>query len=84
MKLARINDGGSHGGKITSASSNVLVNGRGVARQGDTYQCPIHGISTIQSNLNDKVLVNGKKVARVGSVCSCGATITTGSDNTEV
>lgn len=77
--VARLNDPSSHNGKIVTASTNVLANGLGVARSGDTHSCPVHGPSALNST--SKTLVNGKSVVRVGDAAGCGATITSGSPN---
>jgi len=76
--IARIADQGSHGGVIVSASPDVFADGRGVARIGDQYACPIHGTNPIVTGSPD-VFANGRAVARVGDATACGATIVTGS-----
>lgn len=78
--IARLGDTSTHGGSITTASSNTKVNGRGVARDGDTLLCPTHGPKPITSTAKNKV--NGRRIVTVGSVAQCGAIITTGSPNT--
>lgn len=81
--LARVTDTHSHGGSITSGSSVVTDNGLAVARIGDSITCPIHGMQTIVSG-SSTVTADGRYVAIVGSICSCGATVTTGSSITEI
>jgi uncharacterized Zn-binding protein involved in type VI secretion len=76
--VARLGDTGSHGGSITTASTDVFADGKGVARVGDTYNCPIHGPNPIVSGSN-LYYVDNKQVVRVGDTTQCGATITTGS-----
>lgn len=78
--VARLGDTSSHGGAIVTASENVLVNGMGVARVGDTLSCPIHGPQPIVEGLLT-MLVNGVPVARVGDAAACGAVIASGSEN---
>lgn len=73
----------SHGGTITSASPNVTVNGKPVARKGDTASCPTHGTVTIVGG-SSKVLANGRARARIGDALSCGAVIVDGSSNQDV
>lgn len=77
-KTARLGDPGSHGGTIVTGSPDVILNGKNVARVGDTYACPIHGPNPIVEGSPDD-FVNGKKVARVGDATECGAVITDGS-----
>jgi uncharacterized Zn-binding protein involved in type VI secretion len=80
-QVARIGDAGSHGGVIVTASEDVLTNGLGTARVGDTYACPLHGPNPIVTGSPD-VTANSQPVARVGDQTACGATITTGSPDT--
>ena len=56
---------------LISASSNVLINGKGAGRKGDTYAphgCNVH-------------FINGCMAARIGDAVSCGGTVATGSPN---
>ncbi len=78
--IARIGDSISHGGRITSGSSNWQCNGLPIARVGDAAICAQHGPVTIVSGSPTRQC-NDLAIARVGSLCSCGATITTGSPN---
>lgn len=80
--VARLGDTSSHGGSIISASSDVMANGIGVARAGDSHACPIsgHGVTPL-SPITSKSMVNGRLVITVGATAGCGATITTGSPN---
>lgn len=81
--VARLGDTSSHGGSIISASSNVNCNGIGVARNGDSHNCPLrgHGVTPITA-ITTKTYVNGRLVVTVGAVAGCGAVITSGSSNT--
>jgi uncharacterized Zn-binding protein involved in type VI secretion len=66
-----------------ACSSDVLVNGTGIVRQGDAVEshtfpsCSTHapGLTTFSST----VLINGKAAGRKGDVYGCGAQIITGS-----
>jgi uncharacterized Zn-binding protein involved in type VI secretion len=82
-KAIRIGDPGSHGGSVTSGSPDVIVNGKAVARVGDTYACSIHGANPIATGSAD-TFANGKAVARVGDITACGASLQAGSPDTEV
>jgi uncharacterized Zn-binding protein involved in type VI secretion len=81
--LIRIGDSGSHGGAVTTGSPNTFCNGIGVARVGDTYNCPIHGPNPIVTGSPD-TFTNNLAVARVGDTTACGATLQAGSPDTEV
>lgn len=64
---------------VTSASSNVIIEGEGAARVGDSlasHGCVIHvthGRSIVTGDTT--VIVNGRKLAKVGSAISCGGTM---------
>ncbi|MBN3839269.1 PAAR domain-containing protein [Burkholderia sp. Ac-20349] len=77
--IARLGDSSDHGGTITSASGDVLVNGIGAARAGDTHVCPISGHGTTTLSSTSTVMVNGRAVVRIGDTAGCGAKITRGS-----
>lgn len=81
--VCRLGDTSNHGGVIISASSDVLANGIGVARQGDLHACPIpgHGVTAITTGSPD-TNANGQPIARVGDSCGCGATLNSGSLDT--
>lgn len=76
--VARVTDQISHGGTIISGSPTRTFNGLAAARVTDQVMCSIHGLQTITTG-SPLYTVNGLALARVGSLCSCGATITTGS-----
>jgi len=80
--VARIGDAISHGGVIITGSSNVMVNGLGVARLGDSVNCAIHGLRVI-STASAITHANGLGVAREGDFVTCGAVIVTGSSNVQ-
>ena len=81
--VARLGDPGSHGGMIITGANSISVNGRQMARVGDTYACPIHGNNPIASGVQN-FLGEGKLVAHVGSLTACGAVIISGSPDTFV
>lgn len=78
--IARLGDTCSHGGNITTASTNALCNNRGIARTGDTLLCAQHGPQVLTGTAKNKA--NGRSIVTVGVVAPCGAVITTGSPNT--
>lgn len=79
--VARVTDTISHGGAITSGSPTVFVNALPVARLGDAAVCDVHGPTVIDS-ASAFSRANGIGIARVGDSLACGATITSGSPNT--
>ncbi len=70
---------------LTSASSNVFVNGKGCGRLGDSYavhSCPAHSPhSGVISSGSATVFVNGRKCGRIGDAVSCGGSVAEGSGN---
>ena len=73
-------------GTITTdtCSPDVIVNGVGIHRFGDlnephTHCPPVYG--TDVNVASTTVFANGMGVARIGDIYSCGAQITSGSDN---
>ena len=70
---------------LVSASSYVLVNGKGAARVGDSYAshgCLIHPPHTpVCASGSSTVFVNGKALVRVGDAVSCGGATSQGSGN---
>jgi uncharacterized Zn-binding protein involved in type VI secretion len=80
--VARLGDQISHGGNITSASSDVTIDGIGVARIGDSATCNIHGNVTITGG-SSTVETDGMGTARIGDQLSCGAIITGGSPDVD-
>jgi uncharacterized Zn-binding protein involved in type VI secretion len=80
--VARLGDTGTHGGAITTGSLDVFVNGLPVARVTDIYTCPIHGPNAIIQG-SSRLTANGLQVARIGDPTACGATIASGSLNTD-
>jgi uncharacterized Zn-binding protein involved in type VI secretion len=77
FKTARVGDPISHGGTIQTGSTTRFIDGKGVARIGDTVMCDIHDETEITTGSSD-VLVDGVGVAYVGSLTACGATIQDG------
>lgn len=70
---------------LVSASSNVIINGKGAGRVGDSYAphgCinhPSHS-GTIASG-SSSVFINGKAAGRIGDPVSCGGSVAEGSGN---
>ena len=76
--VSRVGDTGSHGGVITTGSPTTKLDGKRVARVGDTYLCAIHGAQVITTGVNSFPMEK-EPVAVVGSHTSCGAVIISGS-----
>jgi len=75
-RVIRLGDPTSHGGTVVSASSTVIINGKPVARVGDSVTCPIpgHGVVTIVEG-DSAWLDNGCPIALEGHKTSCGASL---------
>lgn len=73
------------GTSLTSASTNVFINGKGAGRVGDTYSphgCKDHSShSDSISSGSSTVFINGKSAARVGDSVSIGGYVSSGSPN---
>lgn len=70
----------------SSASGDVIINGKGAHRVGDAWNphtCPAipetHG--SVQASGSGTVFVNGLPLARVGDSVACGSSNATGSPN---
>lgn len=70
----RVGDPTDHGGVVISGSSTYLIDGKPIARVGDTVTCPEHGHGpTVITTGDPNTLVDGKPAAREGDLCACGA-----------
>lgn len=70
---------------LISASSNVIINGKGAGRVGDSYAahgCVVHPShsGTIASG-STTVFINGKPAGRIGDSVSCGGSVAEGSSD---
>lgn len=63
-----------HGGTVTTGSSADLVDGKQIARKGDTVECKEHGTQTISEG-DEAGMVGGSPVALHGHHASCGCTL---------
>ncbi|WP_213226843.1 PAAR domain-containing protein [Caballeronia sp. NK8] len=63
----------THGGMVTTASSNLVIDGRPAARVGDTVTCPLHGPGVITGG--GLGAIEGRNIAHHGSSTTCGATL---------
>jgi uncharacterized Zn-binding protein involved in type VI secretion len=74
--VIRLGDPTSHGGKVVSATGNLNIMGKDVARLGDKCTCPRpgHRNCTIVEGDPDWS-IDGVPVALEGHKISCGATL---------
>lgn len=73
LGLIRLNDPLSSGGKVISASSTMVVDGKAVALVGDMVVCPIenHGVNKIIEGSSEWIS-DGKPVVVHKCACQCG------------
>ena len=75
--IVRLGDTGSHGGSVVTSASRWRCEGAHIARQGDTYDCPIHGPNPITGG-SGRWQCEGAPIARDGDGTACGATLISG------
>jgi uncharacterized Zn-binding protein involved in type VI secretion len=80
-KIIVVGDKTNHGGAVISGSSSRDINGKAVARIGDSVACPMpypggkpHGVNKILTG-HSTVLADGIPVAVHGSSTECGCTL---------
>lgn len=70
---------------LVTASSDVIINGKGAGRVGDSYAphgCIAHPThSGVIASGSASVFINGKPAGRIGDTVSCGGSVAVGSDN---
>ena len=70
---------------LIAASADVIINGRGAGRVGDSYAphgCKIHpSHSGNIASGSATVFINSKHAGRVGDSVSCGGSVAEGSSN---
>jgi uncharacterized Zn-binding protein involved in type VI secretion len=76
--VCRETDTSTHGGAVVSGSPTLSSDGLPVARIGDLFACPIHGLRTIVSG-STREFADGIGIARIGDPISCGASLSSGS-----
>jgi uncharacterized Zn-binding protein involved in type VI secretion len=87
LKLSRLGDTSNHGGVIITASSSVMINGKGAVRQGDLHSCPLHGHGVTPMThvtATTKWTVDGRNGINEGDQAQCGAAMVVGSPDTFV
>jgi uncharacterized Zn-binding protein involved in type VI secretion len=81
-RIIVVGDGGSHAGaRVISGSPRSSIDGRAVARKGDSVDCPQrypggrpHGVNPIVEG-TDKYLIDGIPVALEGHRTECGCVL---------
>lgn len=74
--VIRLGDPTSHGGKVVSATANLDIMGKDVARLGDKCTCPRPGHNNCTIVEGDpNWTIDGVPVALEGHKTSCGATL---------
>lgn len=53
-KTICVGDKTSHGGSVLTGSSQIIIDGKSVARKSDLVSCPTHGVNSISEG--DKTL----------------------------
>lgn len=61
-KTICVGDKTSHGGSVLTGSSQIIIDGKSVARKSDLVSCPTHGINSISEG-DEKHCDNGLAVA---------------------
>lgn len=74
LPIVRLGDTSTHGGAVVTAATRTLAEGAPVARMGDLFACPKHGVKPIVGG-STKTLVEGAPVARLGDKVACGAVL---------
>lgn len=70
---------------LITASADVIINGKGAGRVGDSYAphgCVTHPEhSGVIASGSASVFINGKPAGRIGDAVSCGGSVAVGSNN---
>lgn len=76
LPIVRLGDSTSHGGAVVTASATHTISGIGIARVGDSVECPIpgHGVNAIVEGAPN-YLIGGRIVALHGHRTACGCTL---------
>ena len=64
----------SHGGHVTTGSSESLLDDKPIARLHDMVDCPLHGPNRI-SKVSSDMMIDGEPAALHGDMTECGATL---------
>lgn len=69
----RLGDPTDHSGVVISGSPTYFIDGKPIARVGDTVTCPRRGHGpTVIITGDSSTLVDGRPAARESDLCACG------------
>lgn len=77
--IVRLGDTSSHGGAVISSAARWRCEGALIARKGDMFSCPIHGVNAIVEG-SGLWRCEGAAIARQGDHTACGASLISGAD----
>lgn len=80
-KFQRLGDSSTHGGVTITASPTTHADGIRVARIGDLFLCPLHGL-VVHVQGSPTTHAEARSICRVGDLISCGALCTGASATT--
>jgi uncharacterized Zn-binding protein involved in type VI secretion len=75
--IVRLGDTSTHQGAVVTSASKWRCEGPLIARQGDLFDCPIHGLQPIVGG-SSLWRCEGAPIARHGDLVACGATLISG------
>lgn len=81
-KIVRLGDTSNHGGSVVTSAAKWHCEGGLIARKGDQFACPLHGLTPIVSG-SGKYQCEGAPIAREGDTCGCGAILISGAERWE-
>jgi len=80
--IIRLGDTSDHGGAVVTSAAKTYYNDKLVARKGDLFDCPLHGINPITEGSAQQI-VEDSPVAREGDHTACGAALIHGQSTSE-
>jgi len=80
--IVRLGDTSTHGGSVISSAANWRCEGALIARKGDRFDCPIHGLNAISGG-SSNWKCEGADIARDGDSTACGASLISGASHQE-
>ncbi|WP_414713901.1 PAAR domain-containing protein [Scandinavium sp.] len=78
-----LGDATTHGGKVTTASSTMFINGLQVALVGDMVSCPEHGFNAIKEG-DPTSSENGRQIVVNNCLCACGCRVISSQPKTTI
>lgn len=77
--VVRLGDTSDHGGEVITSAAKWRCKGPLIARKGDLFDCPLHGVNPIVEG-SAKWKCEGKEIARHGDKTECGASLISGAE----